>query len=40
MWEDTKTGVKKAGNAIEEGAKKVGDKAEDAVDDDHDNDNK
>jgi hypothetical protein len=40
-WDATKDGVKKAGNEIEKGAKKVGDKASDAVhDNDHDNDGK
>ncbi|HUQ67429.1 MAG TPA: DUF6799 domain-containing protein [Flavitalea sp.] len=33
-WEATKDGVKKAGNEIEKGAEKVGDKVSDAVHDD------
>lgn len=36
-WKDVKEGVKDAGNEIEKGAKKAGDKVDDAVDhDDHD----
>jgi hypothetical protein len=40
-WESTKHGVKKAGNEIEKGAKKVKEKTKDALhDDDNDHDNK
>ncbi|MBO9571092.1 MAG: hypothetical protein J7497_02630 [Chitinophagaceae bacterium] len=35
-WKDTKEAVKDAGNEIEKGAKKAGNKIDDAVDHDHD----
>lgn len=35
-WNDVKAGAKEMGKDIEKGANKVGDKAEDAVHDDHD----
>lgn len=35
-WKDAKEGIKDAGKEIEKGAKKTGDKIEDAVDHDHD----